>query len=83
MYDSTLNRLLTTKLGLAIRARRIETGLSEAAVAVAAGVDVSELTEIETGDQRATPQQLVALSFALDVRPSWFFADLVGHTGVG
>lgn len=51
----------------ALRVIRERTGMKVTALAVAAGIDRSNLTHIESGRRRGTPDQLVAIARALDV----------------
>jgi transcriptional regulator with XRE-family HTH domain len=63
------------KLGHAIRTLRTATGLSQEALADAAGIDRSHMGRIERGQRNVTILNVVRIADALDRRPSDILAD--------
>jgi transcriptional regulator with XRE-family HTH domain len=63
------------KLGRAIRTLRTATGLSQEALADAAGVDSSHMGRIERGQRNVTILNVVRIADALNRRPSEILAD--------
>lgn len=64
---------LDVNIGLKLRARRFELGLTKTAVANGIGVTLRQVTKYENGDDRISPVRLNALSRLLGVPVSWFF----------
>lgn len=58
------------RLGGAIRAQRKERGLSQEALADAAGIDRSHMGKIERGERNVTLMNLMRIAGALQMRPS-------------
>jgi len=58
------------RVGAAIRAARKESGLSQEALADAAGIDRSHMGKIERGERNVTLLNLVRVARALQTRPS-------------
>lgn len=61
---------LLARLGDAIRTRRLALGLSQEALADAAGIDRSHMGKIERGERNVTMLNLVRVSDALQRSPS-------------
>ena len=59
-----------------VRYYRMQSGLSQAAVAVSMGVDRAYISSIERGGQNATLHSVLEVAQALNVRP----ADLLDET---
>lgn len=57
-------------LGAAIRARRKAVGMSQEALADAAGVDRSHMGKVERGERNVTILNVVRIAAALSERPS-------------
>jgi DNA-binding XRE family transcriptional regulator len=57
-------------LGVAIRARRVERGLSQEALAHAAGIDRAHMGKIERGERNVTLLNLLKIAEAIELRPS-------------
>ena len=57
-------------LGAAIRATRLEQGLSQEALADAAGIDRSHMGKIERGERNVTLLNVERIAFALELSPS-------------
>ncbi|QNE32515.1 helix-turn-helix transcriptional regulator [Sphingomonas sp. NBWT7] len=66
---------LLLRLGTAIRTRRLATGLSQEALADAAGVDRSHMGKIERGERNVTTLLLIDVAGALDVTVASLFED--------
>jgi transcriptional regulator with XRE-family HTH domain len=64
------------KVGARVRQRRIESQLSEEAVARVLEMSVVELRDAEAGRIRFSPTHIVALCTVLRVVPTWFFEGL-------
>ena len=58
------------RLGEAVRARRKSVGLSQEALADAAGIDRSHMGKIERGERNLTLLNLLKIAAALDGLPS-------------
>lgn len=58
------------RLGKAVRARREATGLSQEALADAAGIDRSHMGKIERGERNVTLLNLIKIAAALNGLPS-------------
>ncbi len=63
--DSSLMRL-----GAAVRARRKALGLSQEALADAAGIDRAHMGKIERGERNVTFLNIVRIAVAMQCRPS-------------
>jgi transcriptional regulator with XRE-family HTH domain len=61
---------LLARLGDAIRTRRLALGLSQEALADAAGIDRSHMGKIERGERNVTMLNLVRVADALQRSPS-------------
>jgi transcriptional regulator with XRE-family HTH domain len=61
---------LLEPLGAVIRASRKERGLSQEALADAAGIDRSHMGKIERGERNVTVLNLCRIAAALDTKPS-------------
>lgn len=66
---------LLLRVGDAIRARRKARGLSQEALADAAGVDRSHMGKIERGERNVTTLRLVEIARALGVTVASLFDD--------
>lgn len=62
-------------LGLAVRMRRLEAGLTQEALSLDSGVQRNFISLIETGQNQPTITTLFRLAEALDVRASRLVAD--------
>lgn len=65
---------LLARLGDAIRTRRLALGLSQEALADAAGVDRSHMGKIERGERNVTALNLIRVAAALKLAPSEILA---------
>lgn len=63
------------RLGRAVRVRRKLQGLSQEALADAAGVDRSHMGKIERGERNVTFLNIVRIALALRCRPSDLLLD--------
>lgn len=70
------NRIMTKKLGLALRERRIKKGYSLMQLAAKANIDCSYLSRIENGKNAVTVVKLADLLHILNIRMSDFFLEL-------
>ncbi|WP_339822475.1 helix-turn-helix transcriptional regulator [uncultured Parasphingorhabdus sp.] len=61
---------LLKALGGAIRAKRKALGLSQEALADAAGIDRSHMGKIERGERNVTMLNIARIAAALDAKPS-------------
>ena len=61
---------LLIKLGNAVRAARVARGLSQEALADAAGIDRSHMGKIERGERNVTIMNVARVAAALNERPS-------------
>jgi transcriptional regulator with XRE-family HTH domain len=66
------------KLGVSVRARRKAQGLSQEALADAAGIDRSHMGKIERGERNVTLLNVVRIAAAMGCRPS----DLLAVAGL-
>lgn len=66
------------KLGQAIRAERKAAGLSQEALADAAGIDRSHMGKIERGERNVTLLNVAKIADALKTKPS----ELLTHAGL-
>lgn len=57
-------------LGATVRAMRNATGLSQEALADAAGIDRSHMGKIERGERNVTMLNIARIAAALDTKPS-------------
>jgi transcriptional regulator with XRE-family HTH domain len=62
------------KLGQSIRARRTAMGLSQEALADAAGIDRSHMGKIERGERNVTLLNVLRIAAAINQRPSEILA---------
>jgi transcriptional regulator with XRE-family HTH domain len=62
-------------LGAAVRARRIAQGLSQEALADAAGVDRSHMGKIERGERNVTFLNIARIANAVGCKPSELLFD--------
>jgi transcriptional regulator with XRE-family HTH domain len=67
-----------TRLGAAIRVRRKTLGLSQEALADAAGIDRSHMGKIERGERNVTLLNVARIAAALERKPS----DLLAAAGL-
>jgi transcriptional regulator with XRE-family HTH domain len=67
-----------TRLGATIRARRKTLGLSQEALAHAAGIDRSHMGKIERGERNVTLLNVTRIAAALERKPS----DLLAAAGL-
>ena len=74
--DAARPQAIDRHIGRKVRARRAELDMSPKELAFMSGVAIAALRNIEAGNRRATPQQMLALSEALGVTIQWFFEDL-------
>lgn len=74
--DASRPQAVDRHIGRKVRARREELDISPEELAFMTGAAVAALRNIEAGNSRATPEQMVALSQALGVTIQWFFEDL-------
>lgn len=58
------------RIGDAIRTRRLANGLSQEALADAAGIDRSHMGKIERGERNVTLLNLIRVAYALERSPS-------------
>jgi transcriptional regulator with XRE-family HTH domain len=63
------------KLGAAIRTARQERGLSQEALADAAGIDRSHMGKIERGERNVSLLNVARVSDALEVSVSWLMTS--------
>ena len=63
------------KIGMAVRSARKSQGLSQEALADAAGIDRSHMGKIERGERNVTILNVVRISVALNTRPSEMLAS--------
>lgn len=68
-------------IGEAIRRQREKRNLSPLELAVATNIPEIVVHRIETGSQRAAPEQLVIISIALKIRLSQLFEGLFDRDG--
>lgn len=66
---------ILTQLGKAIRARRLELGLSQEALANLSGIDRSHMGKIERGERNVTLLNVERVSKVLSVVPSTLLAN--------
>lgn len=66
------------KLGKAVRQRRKERGLSQEALADAAGIDRSHMGKIERGERNVTLLNVLKIANALD----WKASDMLAVAGL-
>ncbi|WP_312312753.1 helix-turn-helix domain-containing protein [Sphingobium yanoikuyae] len=64
-----------TRLGVAIRSKRKSVGLSQEALADAAGIDRSHMGKIERGERNVTFLNLSRIAAAIQLRPSELLAE--------
>lgn len=69
---------LLIKLGGAVRAARLARGLSQEALADAAGIDRSHMGKIERGERNVTIMNIARVAAALNAKPS----DILGAAGL-
>lgn len=69
---------LLVKLGEAVRAARTTRGLSQEALADAAGLDRSHMGKIERGERNVTFLNIARVAAALDAKPS----DILREAGL-
>ena len=69
---------LLSKLGDAVRAARRAQGLSQEALADAAGIDRSHMGKIERGERNVTIMNIARIATALNASPS----DLLREAGL-
>ncbi|OYY69127.1 helix-turn-helix domain-containing protein [Sphingomonas sp. 28-63-12] len=69
---------LLIKLGEAVRALRKARGLSQEALADAAGIDRSHMGKIERGERNVTIMNIARIASALNAKPS----DILGAAGL-
>jgi transcriptional regulator with XRE-family HTH domain len=62
-------------MGLRLRARRMEMGLSQQALAAAIGVTFQQIQKYELGVNRMPASKLLEIAKALSVSPSLFFPE--------
>lgn len=62
-------------LGEAVRARRKALGMSQEALADAAGIDRSHMGKIERGERNITFLNIARVAAAMQMRPSQLLAD--------
>ena len=82
-------RDLDVALGVAVRAARLATGLSQTQLASKSGVDLGTISRVESGSRRASWLVLARLSYALRTTPDAILEAvqlssqtlLEGHTG--
>lgn len=72
------NNQQLTRLGSAIRTQRAALGLSQEALADAAGIDRSHMGKIERGERNVTLLNITKVAAALGQRPS----DLLASAGL-
>ena len=70
-------------VGLRIRSRRKELGISQTALADAVGVSFQQIQKNERGFNRVSASRLWAIGKALDVPPAYFFEGLDGSDRAG
>ncbi len=63
------------EVGARIQTARIESGVSAAAAAKHAGIDESDMDDIERGERAITTTELVSLAECFSMRLEWFFQD--------
>lgn len=63
------------RLGQSIRAHRTAMGLSQEALADAAGIDRSHMGKIERGERNVTLLNILRIASAIDKKPSEVLAD--------
>lgn len=63
------------RLGVAIRSKRKSEGLSQEALADAAGIDRSHMGKIERGERNVTFLNLSRIAAAIQLRPSELLAE--------
>ncbi len=66
---------ILTRLGGAIRARRLELGLSQEGLAHLSGIDRSHMGKIERGERNVTLLNIERVAGVLKVTPSKLLAD--------
>ena len=64
-----------SRLGAAVRSSRKACGLSQEALADAAGIDRSHMGKIERGERNVTLLNLLKIADALDRKPSELLAE--------
>ena len=69
-------RGLAVHIGRAVRERRINDGLSDAAVARVLDMPLADYQDAEAGDAHFTAEDLYNLCTVLRVRVGWFFEGL-------
>lgn len=57
-------------IGAVVRARRLEFGVSQEALAHATGIDRSHMGRIERGERNLSVLNLIRIASALDIAPS-------------
>lgn len=63
-------------VGLRLSLRRSMLGLSRDRLAASLGCDEGRISDMESGARRVSVAELMRLSWALRVRPSWFFEQM-------
>ncbi|OHC26353.1 MAG: transcriptional regulator [Pseudomonadales bacterium RIFCSPLOWO2_12_59_9] len=63
------------KLGAAVRMRRMALGMSQEALADAAGVDRSHMGKIERGERNVTFLNILRIAVAIQCKPSDLLID--------
>ena len=68
-------------IGMRVRRTREFRGMSQEAFAAGLGLSLHEIKKFESGFERIGASQLAAICKSLQVRPSFFFADLKAKGG--
>lgn len=74
---------LYKEVGEKVRAMRVSRGISQEALAEAAGIGRTSITNLERGRQRLLLHTLYRIAARLDVSPAEFMPDLSVVTGEG
>ena len=68
-------------IGMRVRRTREFRGMSQEAFAAGLGLSLHQIKKFESGFERIGAVQLAAICMSLQVRPSFFFADLKSKPG--
>ncbi len=61
-------------IGMRLKSRRLELGITEAELSLSLGLAIDELVEIEAGRRRLVPDLMARACTALDATVAYFFA---------
>lgn len=76
MSEATTPDPIDIHVGLRVRAKRKEVGMSQTALADAIGLTFQQIQKYERGFNRISASRMVAIARALGVPPAYFFEEL-------